>query len=83
MVKSTDLRVTPGIFGDGLEEHGEGWPTFSEVLALVRGIPGHLETPRALLRSASALWVTNILVLALWYWKLDAGGPLGRSLRAP
>ena len=47
---------------------------------LVRGIPEHLETPKALLRSAFALWVTNILVFALWYWKLDAGGPLLREL---
>ena len=35
--------------------------------------------PKALLRSALALWITNILVFALWYWKLDAGGPLGRD----
>jgi hypothetical protein len=46
---------------------------------LVTGIPQHLETPRALLRSASALWTANILVFALWYWKLDAGGPLRRA----
>jgi hypothetical protein len=46
---------------------------------LVKGIPTHLETPQALLRSACALWVTNILVFALWYWKLDAGGPLKRA----
>lgn len=46
---------------------------------LVKGIPEHLETPKALLRSASALWLTNILVFALWYWKLDAGGPLKRA----
>lgn len=47
---------------------------------LVQGIPQHLETPQALLRSAAALWVTNILIFALWYWKLDAGGPLMREL---
>jgi hypothetical protein len=48
---------------------------------LVRGIPEHLETPKALLRSAGALWITNVLVFALWYWKLDAGGPLRRDRR--
>jgi hypothetical protein len=47
---------------------------------LVKGIPEHLETPKALLRSASALWLTNILIFALWYWKVDAGGPLSREL---
>jgi hypothetical protein len=46
---------------------------------LIEGIPSHREMPRALLRSALALWITNILVFALWYWKLDAGGPLGRD----
>lgn len=51
----------------------------ASLIHLVQGIPNHLETPKALLRSASALWVTNILIFALWYWKLDAGGPLHRE----
>jgi hypothetical protein len=42
---------------------------------LVQGLPSHRETPRALLQSAAGLWLTNILVFALWYWRLDAGGP--------
>ena len=46
---------------------------------LIHGIPHHLETPKALMRSAGALWIANILVFALWYWKLDAGGPLQRE----
>jgi uncharacterized membrane protein len=46
---------------------------------LIQGIPLHREPPTAMLRSACALWITNILVFALWYWKLDAGGPLGRD----
>jgi uncharacterized membrane protein len=33
------------------------------------------------LRSAACLWFTNILVFALWYWRLDAGGPHGRDSR--
>ena len=51
----------------------------ASLILLVRGIPQHLETPKTLLRSASALWITNILVFALWYWKLDADGPLRRD----
>jgi uncharacterized membrane protein len=42
---------------------------------LVQGLPAHRETPAALLRSAAGLWLTNVLVFALWYWRLDAGGP--------
>ncbi len=51
----------------------------ASLVLLVQGIPKHLETPQALLRSAIALWITNILIFALWYWKLDAGGPLVRE----
>jgi uncharacterized membrane protein len=51
----------------------------ASLVFLIQGIPSHREMPRALLRSALALWITNILVFALWYWKLDAGGPLGRD----
>jgi hypothetical protein len=46
---------------------------------LVTAIPRHEIDPKTLLRSAVALWVTNILVFALWYWRLDAGGPHERE----
>jgi hypothetical protein len=46
---------------------------------LVAAIPKHEIDPKVLLRSALALWVTNILVFALWYWRLDAGGPHERE----
>ncbi len=46
---------------------------------LIEGLPQHKDPPRTLLQSAALLWITNILVFALWYWKLDAGGPMGRE----
>jgi len=49
---------------------------------LVAALPQHKESSLALLQSACALWVTNILVFASWYWRLDAGGPHARELRA-
>jgi hypothetical protein len=48
---------------------------------LIRALPSHQVPPQVLLRSAAALWVTNILVFASWYWRLDAGGPNVRDLR--
>ena len=48
---------------------------------LIRALPAHKESPTELLLSAVFLWFTNILVFALWYWRLDAGGPHGRDLR--
>ncbi len=47
---------------------------------LVAALPSHREAPRDLLRSAAALWFTNILVFASWYWRLDAGGPHAREM---
>lgn len=49
------------------------------LILLVVGLPNHKDAPGTLLRSASLLWATNVIVFALWYWKLDAGGPLGRE----
>ena len=48
---------------------------------LLAALPGHKQSPQDLLRSAAALWITNILVFASWYWRLDAGGPHARELR--
>ncbi len=48
---------------------------------LITSLPSKSEAPSALLGSAAALWVTNILVFAIWYWRLDAGGPHAREVR--
>jgi hypothetical protein len=48
---------------------------------LISALPTRDETPVRLLCSAASLWVTNILVFALWYWRLDAGGPNRRDQR--
>src|SRR5262252_4072448 len=50
------------------------------LILLVAALPAHKEAPPELLRSAAALWITNVLVFALWYWRLDAGGPNQRDL---
>jgi hypothetical protein len=48
---------------------------------LIKALPAHKEAPVTMLRSAVALWTTNVLVFALWYWRLDAGGPYRRDER--
>jgi hypothetical protein len=45
---------------------------------LVRALPSHKEAPLELLLSGGLLWLTNVLVFALWYWRLDGGGPTVR-----
>jgi uncharacterized membrane protein len=52
------------------------------VALLIKALPSHKESPTELLISAVSLWFANILVFALWYWRLDAGGPHRRDSRA-
>lgn len=53
----------------------------SSLTLLVMRLPQHKEPPVLLLRAAAALWVSNILVFASWYWRLDGGGPNERDKR--
>jgi hypothetical protein len=48
------------------------------VILLVRTLPTHRSSPLQLLRSGGLLWLTNVIVFALWYWRLDGGGPTKR-----
>lgn len=49
------------------------------VILLVRALPSHTESPLQLLLSGALLWLTNVIVFALWYWRLDGGGPTIRQ----
>jgi hypothetical protein len=51
------------------------------VLQLIVGIvTGRSEMPAAtLFVNGGAIWLTNIIVFALWYWELDGGGPAARA----
>src|SRR5690349_3738140 len=40
----------------------------ASLVLLITALPKHLESPQQLLFSAGALWVSNILVFASWYW---------------
>ena len=53
------------------------------LVLLVKALPDHTEDPVTLLISAMLLWGSNILTFALWYWRLDGGGPTVRSRRVP
>lgn len=48
---------------------------------LVAALPSHRQSPLDLLGSAAALWLTNIIVFASWYWRLDGGGPNARDMQ--
>lgn len=38
---------------------------------------------RILLAAGGVIWLTNVIVFALWYWDLDRGGAAARALGSP
>ena len=54
-----------------------GW----SAVRLIRGLINKTEPAKAaeLLRTGGSIWLTNVIVFALWYWMLDRGGPAARS----
>ncbi len=53
---------------------------FSAVLLVDRLVHGQLGggAPR-LLANGAAIWATNVIVFALWFWEFDSGGPAARA----
>jgi uncharacterized membrane protein len=37
-------------------------------------------TAGPLLATGASIWLTNVVVFALWYWEFDQGGPVARAL---
>lgn len=51
------------------------WSVFN----LVRDIITGQTKGGSLLAHGALIWVTNVIVFALWYWELDRGGPASRA----
>jgi hypothetical protein len=51
---------------------------FSTLILVLQARMSQAE-PMSLLQDAIVLWTTNVLVFALWYWQIDAGGPDRRA----
>jgi len=43
-------------------------------------LTGHAASGKTLLVDAINIWVTNVVIFALWFWSLDRGGPAIRGL---
>jgi uncharacterized membrane protein len=62
-----------------------GLITIANADAAVRLVVGIIDTngwtqnAKVLLASGAAIWLSNIIAFALWYWNLDRGGPAARA----
>jgi len=61
----------------GLLSLGNAWSVAQLATGLVRGTEGSHAGP--LLITGGAIWLTNIIIFALWYWEFDRGGPVARA----
>ncbi|MFF7969835.1 hypothetical protein [Streptomyces sp. NPDC007905] len=62
----------------GVISLANGWAAVRLVLDLVSGSAGTDAVP--LLLTGGGIWLTNVIVFALWYWEWDRGGPMARAL---
>ena len=54
------------------------WSVVLLVWRLVHG--GGATNAGQLLRDGGVIWLTNVIVFALWYWEFDRGGPAARAV---
>jgi uncharacterized membrane protein len=55
-----------------------GWSVGLLVVDITHGKLGGTAGP--LLVTGAAIWLTNVVAFALWYWEFDRGGPVARAL---
>jgi uncharacterized membrane protein len=74
--RSQPLRVA-GIALIAAISVANGWAAVRLIRGLINGTEG--QDPGPLLATGAAIWMTNVIVFALWYWELDRGGPATRA----
>ena len=78
--QATILRVL-GLSLVGAASVATAWSAVQLVIQLLHNkLPeGPLAHAGPLLRVGGSIWLTNVIVFALWYWELDRGGPVARA----
>jgi uncharacterized membrane protein len=71
MLRAGSLALT------GLISLANAWSASLLVLGLVHGRGS--DDAAGLLATGAAIWLTNIIAFALWYWQFDRGGPAKRA----
>ena len=74
--ESTALRIASLILA-ALLSLANGWSATLLIVGLVHGTEGN--DAAALLSTGAAIWLTNIIAFAVWYWQFDRGGPAARA----
>lgn len=62
----------------GVLSVANGWSAALLAASMITGQGGSEAGP--LLAAGAAIWLTNVIAFALWYWQFDRGGPAARAL---
>jgi uncharacterized membrane protein len=76
--RESRARRTGGLILTALLSIANAWSAVLLVTRLVEGQLGQSAGP--LLASGVAIWLTNVIAFAVWYWELDRGGPAARAM---
>jgi len=74
--ESTALRIA-SLTLTGLLSLANAYSAILLIRGLVAGTEG--TDAGALLSTGAAIWLTNIIAFAVWYWQFDRGGPAARA----
>ena len=74
--RSKGLRLL-GLSTAALLSLANAWSVTRLVIGLVNGTEGN--GAGSLLITGGMIWLTNVIVFALWYWEFDRGGPASRA----
>jgi hypothetical protein len=75
--RSSNLLRTGAVLLIALITLANAWSSAALINDLVHGRNG--DNASVLLSRGASVYVTNILVFALWYWEWDRGGPVARA----
>jgi hypothetical protein len=75
--QSTTMR-TLSLVLSGLLTLANVWSVARLAIGITQGNLGR--NPGQLLITGGVIWLTNVIVFALWYWEWDRGGPVARAL---
>jgi uncharacterized membrane protein len=76
--ESTVLRLA-GLLLVGAISLAVAWSAAQLVYHLAEGRGSFRDNAMALLLTGGAIWLTNVIAFALWYWEFDRGGPAARA----
>jgi hypothetical protein len=74
--ESSRLRASSVVL-IGVMTYANAWGAGHLVKEIVS--PDRELTAKRLLAVGLAIWITNVIAFALWYWELDRGGPAARA----